>query len=65
MSLNLTGFTVPNFVSVQMPARPRGEGMQESPKFALHELDVQTLAGLCDEFRMAVFAKAGKKDPQA
>lgn len=63
MQIELLPMRVPNFVIQKMPPRPRQEGMVESPKFALAELDADTLAGLCDEFRAEVFAKAGKVDP--
>ncbi len=48
-----------------MPPRERQEGMVESPKFHLRELEPEVLSELCDEFRRNVFAKAEKKDPSA
>jgi hypothetical protein len=63
MSVELRPFTVPNYVTQVTPARPRQEGFAESPKYALAEIDAETLARLCDEFRRAVFEKAGKADP--
>ncbi len=59
----LQPFTVPNYVIVKMPPRPRQDGFVESPKYALAELTPDVLAVLCDEFRAAVFAKAGRRDP--
>ncbi len=56
---------VPNFVIAQMPPRERQEGMVQSPKFHLRELEAEVLAELCDEFRTNVFAKAEKTDPAA
>ena len=64
-TLKLQPFTVPNFVLVQMPARPRQEGFREGLKFALSELDADTLAALCDQFRLTVFAKAGVADSRS
>jgi hypothetical protein len=60
----LRPFMTPNFVSVEMPPRPRQEGLVEAPKFALAELDAETLSELCDEFRADVFRKANKTDPR-
>ena len=59
-AIKLRGFTVPNYVVAEMPARPR----QQAPSFPLSELEAETLARLCDEFRAAVFEKAGKVDPR-
>jgi len=63
--LKLQPMSVPNFVIAMMPPRERQEGMVESPKFHLRELEPEVLAELCDEFRRNVFAKAEKKDPSA
>jgi len=54
---------VPEFVTVMMPPRDRQEGMVETPRFHLSELEPEALAQLCDEFRRNVFAKAEKNDP--
>jgi hypothetical protein len=64
MKINLVPFATPNFVSVQMPPRPKQDGFIASPTFALAELDHETLSTLCDEFRAEVFRKAGKTDPK-
>jgi hypothetical protein len=64
IDLELQPFNTPNFVIVKMPARPRHDGWQESPKYSLAELDAQTLSALCDQFRAEIFKKAGKDDPR-
>ena len=61
--LDLHPWTVPNFCIVKMPSRVRQDGLGEAPKFALAEVDAETLAQLCDDFRAEVFRKAGKPDP--
>ena len=33
------------------------------PKWALAEVDAETLATMCEDFRKEVFRKAGKADP--
>jgi len=63
MTVKLKPFQTPNYVIQEVPARPRQEGMIEAPKYALAELDAETLAGLCDQFRADVFKKAGVADP--
>ncbi len=65
MKIELRGFTVPNFVIQVVPPRPRQEGFTEAPKYALAEIPAEDLASLCDDFRAAVFAKAGKADPES
>ncbi len=64
MNVDLVGFSVPNFVRMKMPIRPRQEGFNpEPPSFSLKEIDADTLSSLCDNFRREVFNKAGKIDP--
>lgn len=64
ITIPLVPFSTPNYVTMQMPDRPRQEGFVEAPKYALSELEPEVLSGLCDEFRAAVFKKAGKRDPK-
>jgi hypothetical protein len=59
----LRPFTVPNYVIEETEPRPKQEGFKEAPKHLLADLEPQTLAQMCDDFRTAVFAKAGMKDP--
>lgn len=63
-SVILQPMTVPNYVIQHMPPGKRDEGFREAPKYALSELDANTLSLLCDEFRANVFQKAGIKDPR-
>lgn len=63
MTVELLPFGTPNFVIQKTAPRPRQEGMIEAPKYSLRELDAETLAGLCDQFRREIFEKAGKPDP--
>lgn len=65
VAVKLKPWTVPNFASVEMPVKPREEGLQNGVSFALNELPAEALAQLCDEFRAEVFRKAGKPDPSA
>jgi hypothetical protein len=62
MNIKLLPWTVPNFASIEMPARNRGDGFQEAPKFHVSDIDAETLSEQCDKFRAEVFRKAGKTD---
>ncbi len=59
----LRPFGTPNFVLVD---KTFGAAMLdvELPKFALADIDADTLSALCRQFREDVFKKAGKRDPQ-
>jgi len=65
MNIELQPWQVPNFVIGVMPARRREEGINidGGPKWSLSDVDVETLAKMCDDFRLEVFRKAGKPDP--
>lgn len=56
--VELQPFRVPNYVLQKAAPRTRQEGIQETPKFRLSELDTETLEALCDRFRADVLAKA-------
>lgn len=59
-TIELHPFKVPNFVRQVMPPRPKQDGMTELPAIPLSDLSAETLDAMCDEFRNAVFQKAGK-----
>lgn len=63
IEIELQPFTVPNFVLTVQAPRPKQDGIQETPKYALSDLDPNTLERLCNQFRDAVFEKAGKTQP--
>lgn len=67
MILKLHPFMTPNFVRPILPAGKREDGISfnESPAFALKEIDAEELSDLCDAFRAEIFTKADKKDPRA
>jgi hypothetical protein len=65
IEVELQPFTVPNYVLTVQPPRPKQEGIFETPKLALSDLDSLTLSRMCDAFRNAVFEKAGKQQPPA
>ena len=64
MKVKLKPFQVPNFILCEPTPSSRQEGMKEGLKFALSEVDVETLEMLCEKFREDVFARAGKSDPR-
>jgi len=63
IKVKLRPLMTPNYAIQEMPAGLKQDGLRELPKFALSELDAETLSDLCDEFRREIFTKAGKSDP--
>jgi len=61
IKVKLKPFSLPNYVLIERPTRPRQEGFIEDPKYHLSELDDNTLEELCRDFRDGVFAKARKR----
>lgn len=55
IEIKLKPFTVPDFVLEKQ------EEFNQGRKYALHELDTETLEALCWKFKQEVFAKAGKQ----
>ncbi len=64
LGIELNPFLTPNFVIVRQKPGLRQHGFKKSRSVAIRDLDADTLAGLCDEFRRDVFRKAGKEDPE-
>jgi len=63
LDIELEPFRTPNYVLVKQRPKPRQEGYNgDTPKYHISELDSETLGALCDEFRAAIFEKAGKLD---
>lgn len=66
IELEIADFDVPDFVRVIRPVGKREDGIgfslgNNGPK--LSDLDPNTLDRLCNNFRDAVFKKAGKQQP--
>lgn len=64
IEIELLPMHVPDYVLQKQVPRPRQLGFTEAIKYHISDLPSQTLSALCDEFRNAVFEKAGKKDPR-
>jgi hypothetical protein len=72
--IDLAPFSVPESVQLCIPDQPQDNGptpgltelfdFTSRPKLALSEIDADSLAELCDQFRRAIFEKAGKADPK-
>ena len=62
IEIELQPFTVPNFVIPLRKPRPRQDGFESAPGLPLSDLSAETLTLMCDEFRSAVFKKAGLSD---
>ena len=60
IDVELQPFMVPNFVRL---CAARAENEKEADAIPLSALDSMTLDRLCDDFRDAVFKKAGKQQP--
>ena len=65
MSVELVPWITPNFISIRSPERPRHEGFNELPKYALKDVDEQTLSTMCDNFRKEARRKTGAGNPDA
>jgi hypothetical protein len=65
MKIELNPWQVPNYVIGKMHSTRRQDGFNPdaAPKWALADVDAETLAAQCDQFRAEVFRKAGKADP--
>jgi hypothetical protein len=64
MKVDVQPWLTPNFVTGKMPIGKRQDGISfDGPKWSLAEVDADTLAAMCDDFRAEVFRKAGKPDP--
>jgi hypothetical protein len=61
INFEIEPFPVPTGVTIKLPTSgKREDGMKPGPTLALTELSEETLASLCEEFTVAVFAAAGK-----
>lgn len=63
ITLAVHPFHVPSEVVVESLPLTRQSGFVACPTIALCDVEADTLARMCDDFRHAVFAKAGKADP--
>ena len=65
IKIEVQPWDTPNFVLGKMPAQERQDGFNPdaAPKWALKDVDVETLSMLCDAYRADIFHKAGKNDP--
>lgn len=64
ISLKIRPLTVPNFVVIDVPPGrvPKYETPSSTLSVQISELDEETLAQLCDDFKKSLFEKAGKVD---
>lgn len=63
LEVELQPFTVPNYVLVVSKPGLRQDGMTDTPKYHLSDIDPVTLDKMCRQFRDGVFEKAGKYPP--
>lgn len=60
IELKLRPFPIPDGVTIDRPPGLRQDGFIPAPVLKLGELDEETLEQLCEQFKDAVFKKAGK-----
>lgn len=65
MRVKLQPFQTPNYVIAEPKPGLKQDGMIESPKWHVREVDENTLSEMCDQFRRGIFDKAGKRDPKS
>lgn len=61
ITLKLVTPMVPNYISVEMPTRPRQEGFTELPKFDVAELTDAQLNAIADDWRARLLANAARR----
>ena len=64
VNLKLRPWMVPNFATVEQPPGRRQDGWKDVPGIPLADIDPDTLSAMCDDYRAAIFANAGKPDPR-
>lgn len=61
--VELLPLEVPAYAQVKLKPGNRQDGFHSGMKVFLPDIDPQTLSVMCDEWRAAVFSKAGTIDP--
>ncbi len=66
LTVELEPWTIPNFVRPKRPVGKRQDGINftDVDCVRLEDCSYETLNSMCNEFRKAVFDKAGIKDTQ-
>lgn len=62
--IEILPFPVPTGVTVKQKPGSRQDGLKPVPEIPLSEIDQDTLNELCNDFRAAVFAAAGRRRPE-
>lgn len=60
VTLKLKPWQTPNYATVEMPARPRQEGIKELPSVHVTELLPQELSDLAEQWLTELYAKANQ-----
>lgn len=63
MGMTFRAFTVPNFVSLSMPARPKQEGMHPLPSLAIQDLSPDALDALAARWLDNLYASCKRPSP--
>jgi hypothetical protein len=60
VEMKLVPWTAPNFARLEMPARPKQDGMSELPAIPVADLSAEALTMLAEQWLYDLYAKAGK-----
>lgn len=60
----LKPWVVPNFATVELPPKPKQDGLHALPSIPLADLPLDALDGLVRQWTKEVYQKAGVKAPQ-
>ncbi len=58
--VKLKPWLTPNFATIEMPPRPKQEGISALPSIPVKELSPQALADLAEQWLTELYEKAGK-----
>lgn len=64
IALQMKPWTAPNYATVEMPPRPKQDGVQALPSFHVKDLPLETLDRLAEQWRRDLYQKAGQPLPE-
>lgn len=63
MGMTFRAWNAPNYATLSLPVRGKGEGMAELPSFPVADLDPDALDALAAQWLDHLYAKAGRASP--
>jgi len=64
IAMKVKPWQTPNFANIDLPPRPKQEGMTALPSIAVEDLPIETLDSLVNQWRVEMYAKARKSLPE-